>query len=119
MKILVDENVSPKLAKALGELGHIVERVADWRRAAQDEDIVARAADSGQIIVTLDRDIPAIALRRTDGRPSVIRLVRTPTARHLAAVLGALDRYGAELEAGAIVTVSPAVTRARRLTTTP
>ena len=57
MKFLVDANLSERVARQLADLGTDAVHVDDLgMRAASDEEILAKAARDGFVIVTLDDD---------------------------------------------------------------
>lgn len=115
MRLLVDACMSRKLFEAMRAAGHDAVWVRDWEPAAADSKIVVKAENEGRIIVTLDRDIPAIVLRSDERRPSVLRLTRLSTITQIPAALEALRLHEADLHDGALVTVSPRTIRVRRL----
>lgn len=56
MKLLVDENISPKIVKFL-EKDHDVEAVRDLLPGAEDPQIVERAISEKRAILTQDKDL--------------------------------------------------------------
>ena len=57
MKFLLDENLSPRQAETMRELGHDAVSVAESGLAGADDTVRRRAAiESGRILVTLDGD---------------------------------------------------------------
>lgn len=118
MKILIDMNLSPEWAAVLTRNGHeAVHWSAIGDPRATDRTILEWARINGYIVFTHDLDFGSIlAVTHAEG-PSVIQ-VRTQdvTPDHLErAVVGALNRYGALLEDGALIVLDEAKARARIL----
>lgn len=111
MRLLLDANLSPALARGLTEAGFPAKHVAEIGLLAATDDVIFDAAERDQlVIVTSDSDFPMmLALSRTTA-PSVVllrhvnplttRAVLTLLVNNLASVTVALD-------AGAIVSLSP------------
>ena len=85
MKFILNQNVSPKVAHALRELGHEVE-VAP--QAAPDKDILENAARSGAIVITCDEDFGALVFREGAPHSGVVKLsLRVNSAANQATAL--------------------------------
>jgi len=118
MKILIDMNLSPRWVEALGAAGH---EVAHWSQtgspSAPDSEIMRWAAANGFVIFTHDLDFGAILAAGGDTAPSVIQLREQNIAVGAASgmVIAALDRFEAELESGALVSIQDSGARARVL----
>ena len=74
LRLFFDENLSPKVARALRELGEQASGVGgekgDWvRKGTKDPEIVRRAKASGWVIVTRNHDMLALAI--SEGVPFV------------------------------------------------
>ena len=90
MKFLADMGVARKTVLAIRELGHDVEHIFDTGpHDLPDAKILERARESGRAIITFDLDFDDL--------------------------LAAIRRFGAELEAGALIVVENARCRLRRL----
>ena len=119
MKLLVDANLSPRVAEALRSAGHDAFHVADHGLlTASDETIFEFAQEHAAIVVTADSDFAMLlALRRTES-PSVIHLRdvadRGPGA-HSTLLIENLGAIEDALTAGAIVSLSPSHLRVRDL----
>ena len=118
MRLLVDANLSPRVA-ALPDDGHEVLHVADiGMLAASDEVILAHAAAAAMVIITADTDFGELLAVSGAARPSVVLL---RSADHLipdqqAALLAAnIPAAAAELDAGAVVSISRGRLRVRLL----
>jgi predicted nuclease of predicted toxin-antitoxin system len=87
--------------------------VAEESADLSDEDILVRAFEAEQTVITLDKDFGELAVVRRMPHHGIVRLVAIGAERQGAAAVQALDKYGTELAAGAIVTVEPARVRVR------
>jgi predicted nuclease of predicted toxin-antitoxin system len=119
VKLLIDANLSLRVAHRLAAAGHDVRHVFDVELGtATDEEILDAAAEADRLIVSSDTDFGALLARFDRTRPSFVLLRHgneiTPDAQ-ADLLLTALVDAAAELEAGAAVSVSPAHLRARRL----
>jgi predicted nuclease of predicted toxin-antitoxin system len=75
MKLLVDENLSIRVAGMLRDAGHdAVHVTAVGLGSTNDEMILQTAANDGSIIVTADADFGTLLALRGDHRPSVLML---------------------------------------------
>jgi predicted nuclease of predicted toxin-antitoxin system len=113
VKVLLDACVWGGAAVALTTAGHEVEVVADWPRDPGDKEILGHAFDASQIIVTIDKDFGELAVVHRLPHRGIVRLVGLTTQQQGTAVVAVLAKYGAELGAGAIVTVEPGRVRVR------
>lgn len=119
MRLLLDANLSPRLATPLVAAGHDVVHVGDTGLlTASDTAILRRAAADGWVLVTADSDFPRLlALRRAE-RPSVVPLRQvaelTP-GQHAALLIANLPAVAADLERGAIISLSPGRLAVREL----
>lgn len=119
MRFLVDQNRSPALAQLLREAGHdAVHTLELGLERAEDDDLLALAAEQSRVVVSGDTDFGALLALSNQRVPSVI-LFRSRT--HPAAsdqadvVLGYLDDLADDLAAGAVVVVTDDRIRVRRL----
>jgi predicted nuclease of predicted toxin-antitoxin system len=86
---------------------------ADWPADPGDEEILGRAHEEGCVLVTLDKDFGTLAVFAGRQHAGIVRLVRIAARAQAGACLEALDRFAAELEGGAIITVEPGRIRVR------
>jgi predicted nuclease of predicted toxin-antitoxin system len=111
MKLLIDANLSPKILEPLRQAGYAVQHVADVRLlTASDEEIFDHAGRGGLVVVTADSDFPMLLAVRAAQAPSVVHLRRVAELRpeHVAALLLAnIPSVAADLEGGAVVSLSP------------
>lgn len=119
MKLLLDANLSPKLATPLTEAGHVATHVADLGLVtADDTAILQRAETDGYVLVTADTDFPMLVALRRASSPSVVLLrgvAELPMARHAELLVANLPSVAEDLEGGVIVTISPSRVRVRTL----
>lgn len=111
MRLLLDANLSPRMALRVQQAGHDAVHVADLGLAsASDEAIFTRAAAEDLVVVTADTDFSMLLALRQGAGPSVLQL------RHVAELsqealadllLTNLPSVAADLVRGAIVSLSP------------
>ena len=118
MRFLADMGISTRTIAWLHEQGHDAVHVREQGlQRASDETIMAKAYAERRIVLTMDLDFGYLLAVSGEQRPSVI-LFRLSDERaevvneHLAAVIA---QCANDLEAGAIVSVSEAAIRVRRL----
>ncbi len=113
MNLLLDTCVSPQTRSALAEAGHDALWTGDWTPDPGDEAILEFAQRESRILVTLDKDFGELAV--VFGKPhcGIVRLVDIHPSRQASVCGDVLARYGTELAAGAIVTVTTDRTRLR------
>jgi len=78
MRLLLDANLSPRVAESLRAAGFEAVHVVDVDLVtATDDAILDRAADDGLVVVTADSDFGALLAMRRATSPSVVH----PAAR--------------------------------------
>jgi len=111
MKLLVDANLSPRVAVALRSSGLEAVHVVDLDLlTATDDEIFDRAADEGFVVVTADSDFGILLAMRRSTSPSVVHLRHVAellTDAHVALLVANLPQVAEDLERGAIVSMSP------------
>lgn len=119
MRVLLDNNLSPRLAKLLGAAGWDVVHIgALGLRAASDKIVLRTAHDDGRVLVSADTDFGALLAASHEPGPSVVlvrriadRRVEDPT-RILLANLPPLED---DLSHGCIVVIGEDSLRIRLL----
>lgn len=118
MKLLLDQGLpweaAPLLRQAGVEAAHVREL---GLQQAEDGALLAFARSENRIIVTLDADFHLALAQDASTTPSVIR-VRAQRIRHeelVRLLLPVLTNCAADLQAGAVVSVSRTYARVRRL----
>lgn len=119
MRFLLDANLSPRLVESLTAAGHQARHVADLGLlAAPDAVIFDRAATDGDVVITADSDFSSLLASRGSPRPSVILLrhvAELPWQVHGQLLMANLPSVVDELNAGAVVSLSPTRLAVRRL----
>lgn len=105
MKLLLDTCVWGGVVEELQNLGHDVVWTGEWAEDPGDREILQVAHENKRVLVTLDKDFGERAILRREPHAGIIRLVEISARGQGAACIEALDRYGDELQRGAIATV--------------
>ncbi len=113
MKLLLDTCVWGGAVDALKAAGHDVIWAGDWPADPGDDEIMALAHQGGRILITLDKDFGELAVVREQAHAGIVRLVILSSSQQAPACVMVLNRYGTELQSGAIVTVEPGRIRVR------
>jgi len=90
-----------------------VERAAEWAEDPGAPEIFARAGRERRILVTLDKNFGGIAVLRGIRHSGILRVVDHPVRSLAHTIELAVERYGPELMAEAIVTAEPTRFRVR------
>lgn len=111
MKLLLDANLSPRLVALLRDAGYDAIHVVDLGLlSASDEQIFERAAADQWTIVTADTDFSMLLALRAAASPSVVLLrgvAELTWPAHAALLVANLAAVAADLDRGAIVSLSP------------
>jgi predicted nuclease of predicted toxin-antitoxin system len=111
MKLLVDANLSPRVAEGLRSAGFDAVHVADLGLlTAEDDEIFDRAIEDGRVVITADGDFGTMLALRRVANPSVVHLRHVAELSadvHLALLVANLPSIQADLARGAIASLSP------------
>jgi predicted nuclease of predicted toxin-antitoxin system len=123
VRLLLDANLSPRLVDVLIEAGHTVRHVVDLDLAtASDDKIFTFAAEHQLVVVTADSDFSMLLVARGAASPSVVLLRHVAELTwdvHVALLIDNLAAVAEDLEAGAVVSLSPVRMSVRRLPIAP
>ena len=105
MKVLLDCCISYMLRRLpLQVAGHDVVWAGDWPQDPGDREILAFAYREQRIVITLDKDFGALAIRDKQPHAGIVRLVNFSLSDQPAACEQILHNHGEILLTGAIVT---------------
>lgn len=115
MNLLADECVAAEIVARLRADGHAVEAAGDAARGAADDDVLARAAASGQVLVTADKDFGELVYRlgRAHAGVVLLRLAGMPGEDRAEAVSVVFRDRAAELP-GSFTVIDSESVRIRR-----
>jgi predicted nuclease of predicted toxin-antitoxin system len=105
VRLLLDSSIWSPVVDDLRRAGHDVEAVRDWPSDTGDRAILAHANAHGRVLVTLDKDFGTLIMRDRQPHAGLLRLVTDSVHQQTPMVLEAIERFGDDLRAGAIVTV--------------
>ena len=116
MKFLADECCDASLVEHLREDGHDVVYVVESMRGATDAEVLRRAFEEKQIVLTEDKDFGELVYRLRRPAHGVV-LLRFATAQRALKIsrLRSLLENQPERLVGAFVTLEPGMTRIRPL----
>ena len=119
MRLLIDENLSFRIAQQLQDAGHdAVHVTAVGLDDTDDHVILAWAASERRVVVTADADFSEmVALAEAEG-PSVMQLRSADhlvPAEQAVLIIAAIGEAEEDLEAGAVASVRPGQLRVRLL----
>jgi predicted nuclease of predicted toxin-antitoxin system len=119
VRVLLDNNLSPRLVPLLEALGWDVAHVGTLGlQAAPDADVLDAAQRDGRVLISADTDFGQILARSRAASPSVVlvRRVLDRRAEALAEVLASnLPALADELANGCVVAIADDAVRIRRL----
>lgn len=119
MKLLIDANLSPRVATTLGERGYEATHVGEiGLLSASDTTIMSAAVQLGAAVATADTDFPMLLALAGHTRPSIVLLRRISglsPAEQVSLLLECLPSVEPSITAGSIVTVSPERVRVHAL----
>jgi predicted nuclease of predicted toxin-antitoxin system len=119
MRLLVDANLSPRVAIRLRDAGYETIHVGDVELLrASDMEIAAYAVAERRTVVSADSDFATMLAFNGQSAPSLVLLRSIDTLRpdeQAELLVANLPAVEAELVEGAVVSLSPAHLRVRRL----
>jgi predicted nuclease of predicted toxin-antitoxin system len=111
MKLLLDANLSPKVAEGLRQAGFDAIHVEDLDLlTATDDEIFDRSVEDQFVVITADSDFGMLLALRRATSPSVVHLrhvAELPPDDHIALLVANLPTIAGDLERGAIASLSP------------
>lgn len=118
VKVLLDVNLSRRVAAELRRAGVIVHLVVDeMDPRSPDETVIEWAAHQGAVIVSRDQDFSAILAIRERTGPSLInlRVAEVDPARLAGLIAATIKTFSEDLSAGAVITLDDRHARIHRL----
>jgi predicted nuclease of predicted toxin-antitoxin system len=119
VKLLLDANLSPSITAGLAEAGFEAVHVGEVDLlTASDTAIVEHARANDLVVVTVDSDFAAMLAIEGAERPSVVQLrgvAELVPAAHQSLLVANLGAVAEDIEAGAIISLSPTRLAVRRL----
>ena len=115
MKFLLDICVASRsLTQTLSDMGHDVATAYSIGVKTLDEDLLAAAHQSEQVLVTADRDFGFLIFVRKLPHGAVVRFVDMSAAQWCSAMKKILATHSEDLTADALITVTRGRVRIRR-----
>jgi len=118
MKLVIDMCLPPGLAEGLATAGHEAVHWSDVGHVrAMDPDILRWARENGYVVLTHDLDFGDLLFASKESGPSVVIIREQDTSPMviLEPVVRVLDRFGQELQEGALIAMGRHMARVRRL----
>jgi len=116
VRFLVDNALSPLIAKGLRSASHDADHVRDYKmQKATDIEVFARAAEENRILISADTDFATLLALRSEEKPSLILIRRGPKRPivQMRLLLGAMPVMEQPLREGSIVVIEETRIRVR------
>lgn len=114
MKFLLDVCTSSRSLRALlSELGHDVRLVGEGDPRSSDDAVLELALQDGRIVVTEDKDFGELIVVQRRLHSGIVRFLDMRVEEQVVAMRELLTHYRADLEAGAMITVTRGRIRVR------
>jgi predicted nuclease of predicted toxin-antitoxin system len=97
--------MAPGDAEVLRSAGHDAVWAGTWPSDPGDPEILRQALAQGRVLVTLDRDFGALMFRHRLPHGGVLYLRNVSPIDYAQRILDAIELFGRELDAGAVVVV--------------
>jgi len=116
MNLLADESVDGFVVRQLRSDGHAVEAIGETSPSISDDEVLERAASSGRVLITADKDFGELVYRlgRAHAGVVLLRLAGLSSQGRCDLVSEVFRNRGAELS-GSFTVVDPHIVRVRRL----
>jgi predicted nuclease of predicted toxin-antitoxin system len=119
VRFLIDNALSPEVARLLRDAGQDAVHVRDYGlHAAEDLVILERAGNEDRVVVSADSDFAMLLAVRRRSKPSFILCREADLVRardYVSRILDSLPSIESELAAGCVVTFRRGRTRVRSL----
>lgn len=115
LKLLLDENISPRVARILRDKGYDAASIAEDSPGISDNEVLKKTVTQKRVLITLDKDFGALVFAHEKKHVGVIYIrLSQETPAHIAyALLNALTHYQ-KIIYGFFMTVTDTEIRIRR-----
>ena len=105
MRFLIDRCAGTLIAAWLRTQGHDVVEARDLGADPGDRVLLEWAARESRILITIDTDFGQLVFQRGQSHHGLIRLPDVPSHERVAIIKDLIERFQAEIETAAIITV--------------
>jgi len=115
MNVMADESVDGLIVRRLRSDGHAVEAIAETSPSISDEEVLGRAAGSGRVLLTADKDFGELVYRLGRAHTGIVllRLAGLPSADR-AEIVSEVFRVRVAEVPGSFTVVEQETVRVRR-----